>query len=161
MSLPPLHSTSLHRRILRLHQEAVNNFFDFFCGGPRIVRSRGSCTSRSGRTAYPRDRLSTASLLRRTRRVPTRWLHLRRSVVRWDAMITADCQLRIADWKLEAKIQLGCARMERATVIEQPADEKMFRWLRMMARMIRFELPAANPSPNRSKIVCEWALTKK
>src|ERR1041385_4111077 len=51
--------------------------------------------------------------------------------------------------------------MARATAIEQPAGEKMFRQLRMMVRMIRFELPAARPAPSRSKIVSAWALTKK
>jgi hypothetical protein len=95
--------------------------------GGVAIRIPASCTWRSGRRAYPKGRLSTASLLRRTRRVPTQWLRQRRSVARWDARVIADCRWPIADGKLEAKIQLGCARMERATVIEQTAGERMFR----------------------------------
>ena len=105
--------------------------------------------------------MNTASQLRRTRQVPRRPLRRRQSVVRWDARAIADCLLPKADWKLEAKIRFGCARTERAKAIEQPAGEKMFRWLPMMVRMIRCEPPLANPAPSRSKIVYASVLTKK
>src|SRR2546423_4512023 len=126
-----------------------------------MVRSRESYTLRSGRRAYLKDRLSTASLLQKTRRVPTRWLRPRQTAPGWDARVIADCRWPIADGKLEAKIQLGCAKMGRAMVIELPAGKKMFRWLRVTVRMIRFGFPAANSSPNRSKILYGSAVTKK